>query len=359
MQRIIATHTGSISVVEGKSVYKTDKQLRSIKMAPRESLQDYKKRFDDKVNALVAVGGAGAKPADSALAHIFLDGLTHIAKYKAFEDFRENLLTSSGVPYPSSPLLMYQGLVDFHYGGDKTAGADSSVRSETAMAVTGSPSVGKKGTRAGGKKKGKPGAAAASSDGPGAQASTTGKTAAGSSPAGKSGEKRESAPCPCCQEVGHRKHDCPLFREFAASRGIVFPTQDKKAGKANVVFSRVSVDTDGVVLSAVTVPDDEEDDASVHSGLTELSEESGMDPFAPRTRATVVPASFSISVVNRVNSRIQGDSVILIDTGASVSIFRNPRLLTNLRPADVGHAIPLWSVCGLRSRSHFNSGRFW
>jgi hypothetical protein len=276
IRRINSTHLAPDTGVEELNQEQTRIRYEDLKQYPGESILDYRRRFQHAVDAMHAVGIAAVP--DRSLAARFIINLDN--KYGAFKADLANWSKNGIKAYPQTLEAAFESA--------------STYREATPVALTTGTAFFTESNRGRGRSTRRRGSGRA----PYSNAPSE-KVFQNATVPSQAGAKKIFAtsictkPCPLCQEL-HWQRDCPLI-------AMVKSAQAKKKAdeeKVHVIFSRASVDPDGIVLA--TYPIDE-------------------------------PTNDSTSTL--VNHHMPLDT-ILLDNQASISVFGNTSLLTNVRDAD-------------------------
>ena len=317
VQRIWATHRGVIVAhSKAETVFNTVAQLEAIKIRHGEPLPDYRRRFEQLLKTIEAVGGAAAVPPPTMQVFRFLKGLEHVPKYREYKSIRSNQF-SSAIPFPDSiakvcdELSVYSPISVSH--AEKAAHGTT----ETAYVVKEKKDKKKKDQKDGAKDRG-----AASGD-----------------------KQPAEIKCLKCHQVGHYASGC------AKGHGKKRPDAGEKAKqpdaeeKVNVIRERKAP----VQVASLTFPvldvygdddddDDDDDDVSVTAGEDTVNAGTVDDPRSTNECVIAVAPQgerhFRLVLAQDKGPKNLGNRSVLMDSGAAVSVFQNQLLLENVRPAD-------------------------
>ena len=309
VQRVWATHRGVI-VAHSKTetVFNTIAQLEAIKIRHGESLPDYRRRFEQLLKTIEAVGGSAAVPVPPMQVFRFLKGLEGIPKYREYKSIRSNQF-SSAVPFPDSISKVCDELTVYNpIAVSGSAGKTTQSTTETAYVVKEKKEKKKKD-----KKDGSKGGSSASADKPSSEIT-----------------------CNKCGQVGHYASGC--------AKGHTKKRTDGSGEKPKIAEEKVNVVTERAVVQVgslqFSIFDDDDDDHFVVAGARESVNVTTIASDVRDTNecdAVSPPADereFRLVLAQHKRLHANGNCSVLMDSGAAVSVFQNSTLLSNIRDAD-------------------------
>ena len=293
IRRIDTSHLAPDTGIVELNQETTRIRYENLKQYPHEQVLDYKRRFQNALDAMTAVGLANISDSSQATRFIINLDSTRFARYKADVN---NWAKNNIKPYPRNLEEAYESA-----STHKDPSISTSTTSGTAYVA--------EATRGRGKGRGR-GRGRGERSGPRAKEDKETTSAS-------SGDSKSTCtkPCPICSDI-HWQRNCPLVAQAKALHDKVAKGDPKpKNEKAHVIFSRATVAADGLVIKSYPIGD--------HIDLEKTEDYNSNDQ-------DIVEVSFNIGK----GAESLSSDTILLDNQASVSVFKNVHILSNIRQAE-------------------------
>jgi len=301
IRRINTTHLSPDTGVNGLNEEQTRMRYERLHQYSGETILDFKRRFQHALDAMKSVGLPAIPP--TSIATRFIINLDN-SRYASFKAEITNWAKNGIKPYPQTLEEAFESASTY-----KDASPSAPTTTGTAYVIHDKPYSGSGRGRGYGRGRGPPHHSGTH------QKSNDSRTKASDTSSYTSHQSTKASvctkPCPICSEM-HWQRYCPIV---AAAKAMHLDedyhksSKSGKDGKVHVVFSRATVSTRGHIMQhiqvgkALVIPEDIQSEKDSHD----------------------------IFVSQRV--RDMPSDRILLDNQASVSVFGNVDLLSNLRDA--------------------------
>ena len=304
VQRVWATHRGVvITHSKTETIFNTLSQLENLKIKGGETLPEFRRRFEQQLKTIEAVGGASVVPPPEMQVQRFLKGLEHVPKYREYKSLRSNGFASS-TPFPDTLGKVCEELAA--YNPFSSASGSKPTTPETAYVVKEK----KKREKQRPAKTPSHGAATAASD--------------------KSGDE---IICHKCGQAGHYASGCAKGHQKRAGDGgdgKILPKKNEE--KAHVVTELV-VPQGGLDPMPAQDLTDIVPDWAFHTDV-KLPGDRAENEVETHEEAPDGERAFRMVLAQYPRGKGDGPTAVLLDCGATCSVFRNSTLVSNIRRAE-------------------------